>query len=134
MTDEISLINEINDGKIIEVLDEHETPPINRTSLTAAMADLNRHYFVARVGGGAFVFDERDRPLLANAMTCAAFTQFMAPHRIGSHKVAKKWLEWPDRRTYDSIVFDPSNRNPPNVYNTWRGLAVTPCRGNCQLI
>jgi hypothetical protein len=134
MTDEISLINEINDDKLIEFLAEHETPPINRTALTAAKAELNRHYFVAKVGGGVFVFDERDRPLLANAMPFNAFKQFMVTHRIGAHKVAAKWLEWPDRRTYTSLVFDPSNRNPPDTYNTWRGLMVTPCHGKCRLI
>ena len=112
MTDEISLINEINDDKLIEFLAEHETPPINRTALTAAKAELNRHYFVAKVGGGVFVFDERDRPLLANAMPFTAFKHFMAPHRIGGHEVAAKWVKWPDRRNYDSIVFDPSDRNP----------------------
>jgi hypothetical protein len=133
LIDENSLINEITDGRITEVLAEHETPPINRTAGAAAMADLNRDYFVAKVGGGTFVFDERDRPLLANAMTFTAFKQFMASHRNGG-QVAANWLKWRDRRTYAGIVFDPSNRNPPNTYNTWRGLAVPPRKGECRLI
>jgi hypothetical protein len=110
-----------------------ETPE-EKSKLGATIDALNRDYFVAMVGGGTFVFNVNNRPLLDTGMSFTAFTQFIAP-RIGGAKVARKWL-WahPDRRTYDSVVFDPSDRNPPNTYNTWRGLAVAPCKGEYRLI
>ena len=134
MTDENRLIDEIEDGKIVDALTERGTPPVNQAALDAAVADLNRDHFVAKVGGGAFVFREQDRPLLANGMSFTAFAQFRAPHRIGRHEVARKWLSSRNRRTYDNLVFDPSGQAQANVYNTWRGLAVEPRKGTRRLI
>jgi hypothetical protein len=110
-----------------------ELGPRDRATLDAIFATLNRDHFVAKVGGSTFVFNGQDQPLLETGMSFTSFAQFIAP-RIG-YKVARKWLQHhPDRRTYDRLVFDPSGNNPDNTYNTWRGLAVTPCKGEYQLI
>jgi hypothetical protein len=100
----------------------------------AALHELNLRYFVARVGGGVFVFDEQDQSILANGMTFTAFTQFNAGHLVNGIAVAKKWLNSPKRRTYNFVAFDPSGKCPEGSYNTWRGLQVKAVQGNCVMI
>jgi hypothetical protein len=61
-------------------------------AVEAALQELSLHHFVAKVGGGVFVFDEQDQPVLANGMTFTAFQQFNAGHLVNGTAVAKKWL------------------------------------------
>ena len=98
------------------------------------MQELNLRHFVAKVGGGVFVFDEEDRNILTDAMSFTAFRQFHAGHKINGNSVAAAWLSSPGRRTYSSLVFDPSDNCPEGSYNTWRGLAVEPKQGKCGKI
>jgi uncharacterized protein DUF5906 len=45
---------------------------------------------------------------------------------------ASYWLEHPHRRTYERIVFDPSQAHEsPEVLNLWRGFAIEPRKGDC---
>ena len=67
-------------------------------------------------------------------MNFTAFRQFRAGHKIGRKLVASEWLSSPSRRTYSSLVFDPSGNCPEGSYNTWRGRAVDPKRGKCGKI
>ncbi|MDA8128091.1 MAG: DUF5906 domain-containing protein [Betaproteobacteria bacterium] len=99
-----------------------------------ALHEYNSRYFVARIGGGVFVFDERDEELLKGAMAFTAFRQLYAGHMIDGANAASKWLNWADRRTYHTVAFNPSGRTEAGVYNTWRGFAVTPAPGKCDLI
>jgi hypothetical protein len=46
--------------------------------------------------------------------------------------IAKLFLESPDRREYEGIVFNPSG-DIPNYYNLYRGLAVEPKEGDWSL-
>lgn len=48
--------------------------------------------------------------------------------------ISKVWMSWPERRTYDSVVFDPGGRNPDNFFNLWRGFARTPEKGDWSLM
>jgi hypothetical protein len=40
--------------------------------------------------------------------------------------LGKAWVEWPKRRTYESILFDPSGKEHPGHLNMWKGFAVEP--------
>jgi hypothetical protein len=40
------------------------------------------------------------------------------------------WLAHPGARLYTSIVYDPEVHHPPEVYNLWRGFAITPKQGS----
>ena len=71
---------------------------------------------------------------MKDAMTFTAFRQFHAGHQIKGKSVATEWLSSPGRRTYSSLVFDPSGSCPAGNYNTWRGLAVEPREGECGKI
>ncbi len=106
-----------------------ESDPIKST-----LRKFNDRYFVARIGGGVFVFDERDEAILAGGMAFTAFQQLNAGYVVDGAKIAAKWLNWSDRRTYPSIIFDPAGGGGNDSYNTWRGLSVTPAAGACERI
>jgi hypothetical protein len=44
------------------------------------------------------------------------------------------WLLSPHRRTYASVIFDPSEAAGPDHLNLWRGFTVTPKPGSWQLL
>ena len=75
-----------------------------------------------------------DQNILTNAMSFTAFQQFNAGHKINGKSVAAAWLTSSGRRTYNSLVFDPSGNCSEGSYNTWRGLAVEPKQGKCGKI
>jgi hypothetical protein len=100
----------------------------------AAIAEFNDSHFVAKVGGDVYVFDERDENLLAGGMSFAAFRNLHANKQVNGKNAAAEWFISGNRRTYEGLVFDPSGRTARNVYNTWRGLAVEPKKGQCGLI
>jgi hypothetical protein len=43
-----------------------------------------------------------------------------------SKSVAQLWMESPDRRTYDGVVFEPEVEVSKRWFNMWRGFAVKP--------
>lgn len=44
------------------------------------------------------------------------------------------WLKHPLRRTYESIIFDPTRPgNRDSSYNIFKGFAVSPLQGNCKM-
>jgi hypothetical protein len=47
--------------------------------------------------------------------------------------VTKLWHEWPERRDYDSVVFEPAGA-PKTAYNMWRGWPITPRKGDWSLL
>ncbi|MGA7180921.1 MAG: DUF5906 domain-containing protein [Thiobacillaceae bacterium] len=103
-------------------------------ALTEALHEMNERYFVARIGGEVFVFDEQDTQILAGGMNFTAFKQLHAGRKVNGVNVAAAWLVWEHRRTYQSITFDPSGKTANDVFNTWRGLAVNPQLGSCSRI
>lgn len=56
---------------------------------------------------------------------------------IETKKLANEWIEWPERKTYLSYGFDPSwiqsDRPESNVYNSWKGLSVSPKNHETQI-
>src|SRR5208283_49636 len=129
----------IDDGKCLGCTQRCKSPiqlghPDDADPMRVAMQELNLQHFVAKVGGGVFVFDERDKNILTDAMSFTAFRQFHAGHKINGKSVAEVWLSSSGRRTYGSLVFDPSSNTPHGSYNTWHGLAVDPKRGLCRKI
>ena len=108
--------------------------PDDSNTTAGAIASYNARFFVARIGGDVFVFDERDEAIIRDGMTFNAFKQFHAGHRVSGEPFAGKWLNSPSRRSYDRIVFDPTGHAQPGEYNIWRGLAVQPAKGNVAII
>ncbi len=134
-----STFRKIDDAKCQGCVQRCKSPiqlghPDDADPLRVALQDLNLRHFVAKVGGGVFVFDEQDESILTDAMRFAAFQQFNAGHKINGKSVAAVWLSFSGRRTYSSLVFDPSGNCPEGSYNTWHGLAVEPKKGKCGKI
>lgn len=102
--------------------------------VTKALHEFNTRYFVGRICGDVYVFDERDEAILAGGMNFTAFRQLHAGHALNGKNIAAQWLNWSERRTYQKLIFDPSGRGEPDAYNTWRGLSVEPASGSCERI
>ena len=49
-------------------------------------------------------------------------------------EIAKVWMTWKGRRTYDEVVFDPSGIEQPGVYNLFKGFPLTPKQGDWSLM
>ena len=49
-------------------------------------------------------------------------------------EMAKVWMGWDGRRTYDAVVFDPSGVDRPGVYNLFKGFPLTPKEGDWSLM
>jgi len=111
-----------------------ESASIEDESITKALQVFNERYFVGRIGGDVYVFDERDEAILAGGMAFTPFRQLHAGYAVDGTNIAAKWLNWPERRTYQKLIFDPSGRGEPGAYNTWRGFRVTPAAGPCGRI
>lgn len=46
-----------------------------------------------------------------------------------SVKVGHAWIESPNRRTYEGVIFAPDGA-PANYYNFWQGFTVVPRSGD----
>jgi hypothetical protein len=44
------------------------------------------------------------------------------------------WLVWKDRKRFDGIVFDPSEKHNSSKLNIYKGMSIIPKQGDCQLI
>lgn len=69
-------------------------------------------------------------------LSIAGFHEWQKPNTLayGDKRIpaSKLWIESPDRRQYDGLVFDPSMTSPASYYNLWRGFAVKAVKGTCQ--
>lgn len=56
----------------------------------------------------------------------------LIPGRGGAkpREVAREWMKWRYRATYDGVGFSPANKLPSHVLNFWRGFAVAPAQGD----
>ena len=110
------------------------------------IAEFNERYFVANEGGRAMIWEPTRDPMLNNRI----YYQRSKPLdlrifymnrmvQIGEtkegepvlHNAADVWLKHPNRAQYiHGIVFDPSGKERPGVYNLWRSFAVGPKGGS----
>lgn len=111
-----------------------ESACIEGDRISVALHEFNARYFVGRICGDVYVFDERDEAILAGGMTFTAFRQLHAGYTVDGKNIAAHWLNWSVRRTYQKLIFDPSGRGEDGTYNTWRGLSVEPVPGACERI
>jgi hypothetical protein len=107
----------------------------------ADIEELNADHFVSRENGKTCVFrekrdDERGRQW-QERMGTKDIVDFYRNRRIDISTTAKPkliglgdfWLNHPNRRQYDDVVFAP-NRETPGSYNLWRGFSVEPKQGD----
>lgn len=95
--------------------------------------EMNKEYAFVVAGGGSHILwettDAYGRWKLDHLAT-GTFHDKHAAKKIQFGKklspITKEWMEWPERRSYDGLVFMPQMQSPPRFYNLWRGFAVEP--------
>lgn len=106
----------------------------NHSTASLSVADIDRDYAVVVMNGSTKIL--RENPtlcFLSERDFHLRFTQHQIIDTQGkSRPVSKVWLAG-DHRTYDEVVFDPSNKHENYQYNLWKGFAVAPAQGDCAL-
>ena len=106
-----------------------------KEELNNALEEMNGRYAVVQIGETARVADFEGRDI-----TFLKKNDFLTFHgnksawiedddtgKIKKVPIAKNWLEWPHRRTYEKLVFKPAAKSvDEGSYNLWRGWPVKP--------
>lgn len=96
---------------------------------------LNRDHFFIMIGNKARIGWEYPGPWGRPVREFLAVQDFrdkeagnLMPNAKGDKmvEVAKEWLKWKHRKSFDAVVFAPGRKLPSRFYNTWRGLAYEP--------
>ena len=110
--------------------------------------DFNEEYAVVKNYGGKclVISDQHDHSLDRKHLTRQTFGSFKEAYlnqkvKVGTDKfdnpkympAGKWWLENQHRRQYSAIAFAPEVTLPDDIYNLWRGFAVTSEPGECDL-
>lgn len=98
-------------------------------------AQLNQEF--AYVKKGCFVLQETTDAKGRFTTEHLALNEFHGwfanqPFQTGKAKprpVSEWWIEWPERRQYEGVVFAPEQDLGPRWYNLWRGFTVAPVDG-----
>ena len=106
-----------------------------------ALEKLNETYAAVLMSGNFRViqesFDKEAERHILFFLKTAAFTDFFRSKKAYIEKddelkpvpLGRTWLDWEGRRTYDAVVFDPTEKSSKNVYNMFRGL-IKPIQGD----
>jgi hypothetical protein len=94
---------------------------------------INKEYAFIIVGGHSSILHETEDAegyKNTNFIGVQAFHDKFEPHKLvfddKTKNISKVWMASKERRSYDGVCFDPSNRAPKRYYNTWRGMSVSP--------
>jgi hypothetical protein len=112
----------------------------------SALDEMNAKYFVTKEGGKTWVISferEHDR-LILNYMKFGDFCNLYmnrtvkveAKDKTQYIPLGKWWLQHPQRRQYDGLIFAPGNPATviDNRFNLWRGWGVEPKQGDWGLM
>src|SRR6516225_94506 len=71
--------------------------------------------------------------------TLSAFRERYLGQYTGRDRIAPAWLDHPDHRYYDEVVFEPGGpevivQNGRTLMNLWKGWGVQPKQGDWSLI
>jgi Family of unknown function (DUF5906) len=119
-----------------------------KADLEAGVAELNRDYFVAAMGGSVrvasmdhdggldrkrlvFMREQEFRLLYAHRRLKFGETK-RGDDRVGG--LVEIWLNHPDRRTYRRIAMIPDGPCPADTFNLWHGFGVKPRPGDWSTI
>lgn len=138
---------EIDDEELRNIAFGMERYP-DRSPLEQQLAKLNDTYAVIQVGSKIRVLQERTAadPTSRRERAESLFLQprelhtklsnlLVADPRTGKlRQLSEIWMEWPERRTYERLIFAPGSPKQPDAYNLWRGFAVEEDPdGDCSL-
>lgn len=106
------------------------------------IAELNERHAVVMLGGKCQILNEVINPV--NDLPDVNFSSLfdfrsryqnrkiplMVNDQIKETCIADFWLDHPNRRAFQGIIFDPNCEENPGYYNLWKGFAVTAQKGN----
>lgn len=126
---------------LLEDITEAKTVPQHADDAQVILSAMNEKHAVVREAGKTVVITEEwDAVMLRKRFSRSAFSDIRNfYHRLvavgvddrGKPRfvpVGQFWLQHPERRQYDGIVFAP-NAEVPGQFNLWRGFAVEPQPG-----
>ena len=94
------------------------------------LKQLNDHHAVVMIGGKTFIVKEgKNSVFMAHSDFCLRYANL----KIDGKKATKRWIESNDTRRFDEVVFDPTRQYSNSSYNLFKGLAVEPVAGTCDL-
>jgi hypothetical protein len=105
------------------------------------LEEMNQQYACVMIGGKHAIMNEKSHPITKNltrtfskVFDFKAMLQNKRIYRSGKEITkANWWLNHPNRRQYDGVIFDPSNTSSATYYNLYKGFAVSPRSGDCNL-
>lgn len=89
-------------------------------------------YFVAPVGGKAFIFPRDAEDVIGAGMARPDFKLLFENRTENGKPVADQFLKHPDRCTYSGISFNPQGNSPADKFELWRGWAFEPVFENAE--
>src|SRR5579863_1897218 len=103
------------------------------TKTTHPFAKLNQSFaFVFAGGTGNILWETRDRKddYVFHLMNKQSFFDMHAAKKLQigdkTKAAAQMWMEWPGRRSFEGLVFEPGREVDAKWFNMWRGFAVQP--------
>lgn len=111
-------------------------------TIEGRLHEMNEMHAVTLVGGKCVILREfmdplSKRPDIAllspsdfHALHANNRVEVPSPSGKKGLSVSRAWMEWPKRRGYEGIVFDPSLKASPSYYNLFRGLPISPAEGD----
>lgn len=105
---------------------------------------LNKRSALIMISGKCCVLNEEYDPVFnrpdVTFSSVQDFQSWYRDHKIPNPKtgkgqpklisIAKDWLDSPDKRKFNRIIFAPNNTCPDMCYNLWKGFAVEPKKGD----
>lgn len=107
---------------------------------TSVIEELNQKHAVTTVGGKCVILTETWDPVFQHrdiVLSGPHDLRLLYQNRVifdgeKPRPIVEVWLRHPKRRQYESIIFAP-NQEVPGHYNLWKGFAVEPKSGDCDL-
>jgi len=110
----------------------------------AELTKMNKEYAAVLLGGDFRIakegFDHVEKKHTLSFLKITSLYSYYANCKVGVpcgadgdieyRELAKVWMTWDGRRTYDDVVFDPSGREKSSVYNLFKGFPLTPKQGD----
>jgi len=112
-----------------------------KSSIDELIENFNQKYAVVQIGGKSKILEERTSAITGEHelyySEISAFRQYHQNNKIAieykktgepiENCVASIWLKHPQRRSYEDVLFDPSEKiNNEKYYNLWQGFSFTP--------
>ena len=113
-----------------------------------ALQKMNSEYAAVLIGGDFRIakegFDDTQKKHTLSFLKSTSLFSYFSNTKVQvpvgdkgdfeSKEIAKVWMTWRERRTYDDVIFDPSKYPRPGAYNLFKGFPLKPRQGDWGLM